>query len=172
MSGQDHPPSIQSWLAPAIVALLGIQLGLLYLNGFQIHQQRWDILELKHEVQDLTYAIEQGASEDSMETPGGVPIHRFSRHAQRRPSAFRRVVLEEETEPAINDLETTRKSAQKAVKDSREIQQKLSIEENVRKSEEKARVQAEQNRWQKYVGLGLALTLVAVFTRSYLRRRG
>jgi ElaB/YqjD/DUF883 family membrane-anchored ribosome-binding protein len=170
MSGQEQP-RVPAWLAPAVLVLLSLQLVLVYVQGFQIHRQRGDILQLRDEVRSLADSLDQGTSEDNSAAPEFAPARRhLARKAE--PRRFAKAwILEEDPEPAQKDLDTAKKSADKAVKDAKEIQEKLSLAENARKAEEKARLQAEQNKWQKYVGLGLALGLVLVIVRSYLRRR-
>ena len=75
-------------------------------------------------------------------------------------------------EKARKELEESKNSAQKAVKDAREVQSKLSIEENYRKAEEKKQVEAAQNTWTKWVWATLGLLALAMVGRAWLRRRG
>lgn len=163
MSGQDKPTRFPAWLVPAVVVLFGAQVALLYLQGVQIHRQRSDIRALRQDVRDLTEAVDQAMYyEEGSFQPG--------RHRASKRKAFQRVILEEGPEPAAKELEAARKSAEKAVEQARETQQKVSIEENARKAEEKAKVEAAQHKWGRYVGLGFVVALLAILGRSFLRR--
>ena len=79
---------------------------------------------------------------------------------------------QDETKDAAKELEAARESAKKAVEEARDTQQKLSIQENARKADEKAKLNKAQNASGKWMILGLAITLGAVLYRAYLRRRG
>jgi hypothetical protein len=58
------------------------------------------------------------------------------------------------------------------VSEAREVQSKLSIEENIRKADEKAKVDSAENTWQKWLLAALGAGLLAVAVRSWLSRRG
>ncbi len=165
----------QSWLGPVVVALLAGQLGLIWVQGGLLHRQHQAIQGLREDIQSLSESIELGDGVVSEAEEGDfIP-------AQGRPSVRRRARLtrvahialqDEETERATRDLEESRKSAEKAVKDARETQQKLSFEENARKAEEKAKLEKVQSSGHKWIWIGLAAGLVALVVRSWLRRRG
>jgi hypothetical protein len=63
-------------------------------------------------------------------------------------------------------------SSQKAVKDAREAQSKLSFEENARKVEEAKKLKAATNDWQHWVWGAVGLIVLALVGRAILRRQG
>jgi len=158
-----------------MVALVAAQLGLTWLQGSLLHRQHQDIQGIREDLQTLAESLEQGAFGASEEEGGLVPARsRHSRHPRRKMVrvAYISPSEEESEKQAAKDLEEARKSAQKAVKDSREVQGKLSFEENARKAEEKAKLQGAQAAWQKWLWLGLGAGLLAIVLRSWMRRRG
>ncbi len=167
MSGPEQPNRVPTWLAPVVLVLLAAQLGLLYVQGLQIHRQREDIRHLRGEVQYMSEVMEQGGPEVDRSSAWNAT----SRRASRPSPSFQRVILEEDPEPAARDIEASKKEAQKAVSQARDIQQKLSIEENARKAEEKARLLETQNRWQRYMLWALGIGLLAFVVRALIRHR-
>jgi hypothetical protein len=175
MNEKQPPPPPHAWLAPVVVALVAAQLGLTWLQGSLLHRQHQDIQGIREDLQTLAESLEQGAFEAPMEEGGLVPARsRHPRHPRRSPVrvAYISPSEDEPEKQAAKDLEDARKSAQKAVKDSREVQGKLSFEENARKAEEKAKLQGAQAAWQKWLWLGLGAGLLAIVVRSWMRRRG
>lgn len=175
MTETPKAPRPQSWLGPVMVALLAGQLGLIWVQGGLLHRQHQAIQGLREDIQSLTESIELGdgvAAE--AEEDGFVPAR--ERRPVRRRTSFTRVahiaLQDEETKQTTRDLEESRKSAEKAVKEAREVQEKLSFEENARKAEEKAKIEKVQNSGQKWIWIGLSLGLVALVVRSWFRRRG
>lgn len=170
MSGPEPSRSLPRWLAPAVVVLLGLQVVLLYVQGAQLHQQRGELRALREDVRDLAEALDEAVYAEE----GSYRPSRQSRQLPKRlPSkggTFQRVILEEDPEPAARELEASRKEAQKSVEKARDTQEKLSIEANAKKAEEKAKVEAEKHKWGRYAGLGLGLVLLALVFRSLLRR--
>lgn len=170
MSEPEPSRSLPRWLAPAVVVLLGLQVALLYVQGAQLHQHRGELRALREDVQDLTEALDEAVyAEESS--------YRRSHHQRilpkRLPSkggAFQRVILEEDPEPAAKELEASRKENQKAVEKAQDTKEKLSLESNAKKAEEKAKVEAEKHKWGRYAGLGLGLALLGLVIRSLLRR--
>jgi len=174
MNENPQPSNPRSWLGPAVLALITAQLGLTWLQGSLLHRQHRELLGIREDLQALAESLEQGASGAPSEEGGLVPAR--SRHRRPRAKGGMRVanitLQEEAPEQANKDLEEAKKSAQKAVKDAREVQGKLSIEENARKAEEKARLQGAHNQGQKWLFIGLGAGLFALVLRSWLRRRG
>jgi CHASE3 domain sensor protein len=83
------------------------------------------------------------------------------------------IVQEEQPDQqATKDLEAAKESAQKALKDAREVQEKLSFTENARLAEEKAKIENAKRAWQKWLWMGVGAALLALVMRSWLRRRG
>jgi hypothetical protein len=172
MMDPAQPPRLPSWLAPAVVVMMGVQLALTWLHGSLLYRQHEDLLALREDVQVLADSMEQGTSQDDAEEEGLAP----ARHRQIRRLQVRRVAMLQreptEEEQAKKDLENTKLSAQKAVSEAREVQAKLSIEENIRKADEKAKVDAAENAWQKWLWAALGAGMLAVVVRAWLRRRG
>lgn len=173
---ENQPPSPQhSWFAPAVIILIAAQLGLTWLQGSLLHRQHADIQGLREDIQGLAESLDQSASGAPAEEGGLVPAR--ARHPRRHARNAVRVLYiapsdEEQEKQAAKDLEDSKKSAEKAVKDAREVQGKLSFEENARKAEEKAKLQGAQETWQKWLWIGLGAGLLAIVLRSWLRRRG
>lgn len=156
------------WTIPAFLAL---QLGLLWVQGAQLHRQNQVLQGLREDIQALTESLENSqGSASSDDEPAAVPASLFD--APPPPKKVAVLGAEEEQEPAAKELQASKDSAQKAVKDAREVQSKLSIEENARKAEEARKVQAATNAWQRWVWIGLALVVLALAGRAMLRRRG
>ena len=144
------------WIIPTFLAL---QLGLLYIQGAQIHRQNLLLQGLREDLQTLADSLDNG--QDWQDDSKAVP------------AATRRVAVpgaEEAQDAAAKELKASQESAQKAVKDAREVQSKLSIEENSRKAEEQRKANAAPTSWRTWaVALsGAALLLLA---RLALRRR-
>ena len=172
MTDPSQPPRIPSWLAPAVVMLLGMQLTLTWLQGSLLHRQHQDLLGLREDVQSLADSLEQGTGEETDTGNGLAP----ARHRQARRPRLQRVRMIQdmtpEEEQTQKDLQDAKASALKAVSDAREVKAKLSIEENIRKADEKAKVEAVETTWQKWLWIALGAGMVAVVIRAWLRRRG
>lgn len=155
------------WIIPTFLAL---QLGLLWIQGAQLHRQNQVLQGLREDIQALTESIENGQSTAD-----------FQDEAEAVPASFgppaaptkRMAVLgaEEEQESAAKEIKASRDSAEKAVKEAREAQSKLSIEENARKVEEARKVQAATRTWQGWAWGAAGLVALALVARSVIRRR-
>jgi cobalamin biosynthesis Mg chelatase CobN len=155
------------WTIPTFLAL---QMGLLWIQGAQLHRQSLVLQGLREDIQSLTETMESSQSAISNDEGGGAVPARFRHQAQ--PSQQVAVLgVEQEQEATAKDLKASRDSAQKAVKEAREVQSKLSIEENIRKAEEAKKVQTATDSWQKWVWGAIALVVVALVVRSVLQRR-
>lgn len=173
MNEHPQPPRTQSWLGPVVVALLASQLGLIWLQGSLLHRQHRDIQGLREDLQGLAESLEQGTS-GAPEAEGGlVPARARQTGPRRGVTRTAHISLQDEqADQATKELEAAKQSADKAVKDAREVQQKLSIEENARKAEEKAKIEKAQSAGMKWIWIGLGAGLLALVVRSWLRRRG
>lgn len=155
------------WTIPTFLAL---QLGLLWIQGAQLHRQNQVLLALREDIQALTESIDSQSPVSSEEDDGTlVPAGFLPKPAP--PKAVAVLGVQEEQEAATKDLQASRDSAQKAVKDAREVQSKLSIEENIRKADEAKKVQAATHSWQRWVWGAIALVALALVARSILQRR-
>ena len=156
------------WTIPTFLAL---QLGLLWIQGAQLHRQNQVLQGLREDIQALTETIESSQSPASFEDEGSaVPVGFFSDPVPTKKVAV--LGVEEEQDPVAKELKASRDSAEKAVKEAREARSKLSFEENARKVDEARKVQAATNAWQRWVWAALGLAALALVARSVIRRRG
>ena len=155
------------WTIPTLLAL---QLGLLWIQGAQLHHQNHVLEGLREDIQALAESIDDGQSSTSTDDDGATVPVRFQ--TQSEPKNKVGVLgVEEEQDPAVKELQASRDSAQKAVKEAREVQSKVSIEENARKAEEARQVQAATSTWQLWTWGALALVVLTLVARSVIRRR-
>jgi uncharacterized coiled-coil protein SlyX len=155
------------WTIPTFMAL---QLGLLWIQGAQLHRQNQVMQGLREDIQALTETVENSQSSTSNDEEGStVPAHFL--HRSENPGKVAVLGVEEEQDTAAKELKASRDSAQKAVKDAREVQSKVSIEENIRKADEAKKVQTATDSWQRWVWRAIALVVVALVVRSVLQRR-
>jgi len=155
------------WTIPTILIL---QLGLLWIQGAQLHRQNQVLEGLRDDIQGLTESIEDSRSSNSREDESSAVPARF----QASPEPKKKVAvlgIEEEQDPAAKELQASKDSAQKAVKEAREVQSKLSLEENARKAEETRKVQTTTSNWQLWSWGAIAFVVLALGTRSIIRRR-
>ncbi|HEX4845742.1 MAG TPA: hypothetical protein VFV26_05945 [Geothrix sp.] len=157
------------WTIPA---LLTLQLAMLWLQGAQLHRQNQALQGLREDIQALTDSLDAHSQD-----PGGpeeegaaVPASFLPRPVPQKKIAV--LGVQEEQEAASKEMQASRESAQKAVKDAREVQSKLSFEENARKADEAKKVQAATSIWQRWVYGALALVALAFVARAVIQRRG
>ncbi|MDP1830567.1 MAG: hypothetical protein Q8K67_00785 [Geothrix sp.] len=161
---------IRTSLRWAIPTFLALQLGLLWIQGAQLHRQNQVLQALREDIQALTESIENGLGpvsfeEDAPAVPAGF------RPKPAPPKTIAVLGVQEEQEAATKDLQASRESAQKAVKEAREAQSKLSIEENIRKAEASKKIQTATHAWQRWVWGALILVALALMARSVVQRR-
>jgi hypothetical protein len=155
------------WTIPTFLAL---QLGLLWIQGAQLHRQNQVLQGLREDIQALTESIDNSQSQGQGETDSSSVPANF----QTNPAPPEKVAVlgvEEEQDAAAKELKASRDSAQKAVKEANEAQSKVSFEENVRKVEETQKVQTATSSWQRWVWTALALVALALVARNYIRRQ-
>ncbi len=155
------------WTIPTFLAL---QLGLIWIQGAQLHRQNQVLEGLREDIQALAESIDDGQPSTSYDDDGAAVPARFQVHSESKKKVAV-LGVEEEQDPAAKELQASRDSAQKAVKEAREAQSKLSYEENARKVEEARKVQAATSSWQVWTWGALAFVILAMVTRSVLRRR-
>lgn len=145
----------------AVVSIL--QLGLLWIQGAQLYRQQETLQALRTDIQDLAEVIDsitpQGGEEEQW-SPSGHP----TRRGHLRPASF-------QEEDAAKELKAAQESAQKAVKDARDAQKKLSITEAAKRAEEKEKVKAAESEWLRWVWIALAVVALSLVLRAWLRRR-
>lgn len=172
MTTQPTPKPQPSWLLGAVVTLLLLQVGLLWMQGSMLERQHGTLMGLRQDMQDLTESLDnfqgnfdQGA-EDGTLRPSSRRIH------PRR--GLQRVRLQDQEggdQGVRKEMADQRKSEREAIDKAREAQSKLSLAENYRKAEEKKRLEAEQNKWRPFLWGGAAVALLALVLRSWLRNR-
>jgi len=144
------------WIIPTFLAL---QLCLLWIQGAQIHRQNLLLQGLREDLQTLADSLDNGQDwQDDSKTV---------------PAATRRVAVlgaEEAQDAAAKELKASRDSAQKAVKDAREVQSKLSIEENSRKADEQRKATAAPTSWRTWT-IALSGAALLLLARLAIRRR-
>jgi len=156
------------WIIPTF---LGLQLAMLWIQGAQLHRQNQVLQGLRDDIQALSESIENSqGSASSEEEAAAVPARFWNDPLPQKKVAV--LGAEEEQDGAAKELQASKDSAQKAVKEAREAQSKLSIEENARKAEETRKVQAATDSWQRWVYGALALVALAFGARAVFRRRG
>jgi len=168
------------WLGRSIVILLILQLGLLWTHGSMLQRQHDDLQALRADVQDLADSMDQDQDPQDWDTTGA------ARPARMRPGlrAHRPVgglVQARHQAPAADpdpgdraagqELDAARRSAQDAVAQARDTQQKLSIPEAVRRAEARSALNAAGVSVRWFWALGAVLVALAGF-RAFLRRRG
>jgi FtsZ-interacting cell division protein ZipA len=174
---------LPTWLAGAIVTLLSLQLALLWMQGSMLERQHGTLLSLRQDIQELTESLDDYQSSADSGASGEAlrpTLHRGHGH---RP--LQRVRLQEQQEQQERqdregdgqqalkkELEAQRKSEKDAVAKAREVRSQLSYEENARKAEEKARIEAETHKYRPLIWIGVVVALGAMFLRSWMRNRG
>lgn len=156
------------WTIPSLLAL---QLAMLWLQGVQLHRQNQVLQGLREDLQALTESIDSSQSPASNEDDtAAVPASFLPKPAPHKQVAV--LGIQEEQGNPSKELQASRDSAQKAVKDAKEAQSKLSIEENARKAEEAQKVQEATGSWQRWSMAAAGLVAAALLARAILRRRG
>lgn len=155
------------WIIPLF---LGLQLALLWVQGAQLHRQNQVLQALREDIQALTESLETSQGPASFEDEAAAVPASFFQDPPRKHMAV--LGAQEEQEAAAKELQASRDSAQKAVKEAREAQSKISIEENARKAEETRKVQAATSAWQRWSWGALGLLALAFIARAWIRRRG
>jgi hypothetical protein len=140
-----------------------------------LQRQHEDILGLRDDVQSLADGLDDDSDGwDSAGESKAVPARmRVSRHRRARLVSVRYLQADAEDEQrARKDLADTRNSTTDALAKARDAQEKLSIEANIRKADEKARIDAEGRRYRPWLCAGAALAVLAILARAWVRKRG
>lgn len=185
-SPQARQPILIQW---SLVAVLVAQAGLLWLHGGLLNRQHRELQSIRQTIQDLTEALDNGAGNDAQGLdegnykPASAALHprHNPRHRQQprlQSVSLAKLVLQdaqdnapEGQDPTMKDLQKTRDSQKKAVADARDIQQKLSIEENIRKAEEKKKVEAATSSFYPLVYWAMGIGLLAFIVGRIWRAR-
>jgi hypothetical protein len=170
---ESRPTVVPRWFLAAVIALLTVQVGMLWLHGSLLERQHADMAALREDVQDLADSLDefQGTFDDT--GSDGLSPSRW-RHGVRHHAALR-VRLDEPQDPEDAQrkaIENQRKAEKDAVAKARDLNEKLSITENARKADEKAKAEAATHPYRHLVWAGVALGVLALLLRSWARRRG
>ena len=156
------------WIVPL---LLSVQVGLLWIQGAQLHQQNRQLGDLRADIQDLADSLDSGQDDATLQDDTGAVPLRHRGHPRPRLQRVAVLGLQDEKDAAAQELRASRDSERKAVKDAREAQAKISIEENARKAEEARKVQGATERWQRWSLAAFGLLCLAWLARGWFRRR-
>jgi ribosomal protein S21 len=174
---EPHPaPVLPKWLSRSVVTLLALQVGLLWVHGSLLQRQHDDLMALREDVQALADSLDQG--QDEWDSNGIEPNPaRWAGHRNHRTARAAYLRAEEpEGDQALTelkkDMDQTRKSERDAVAKARDTQEKMSIQANIQKAEDKARAQAETASWMPWVWGAAAVSVVSLLVRALFRRRG
>ncbi len=194
-SGETPPPRQPLWPQAALVAVLTAQVGLLWLFGGLLNRQHGEIQAMRQDIQELTEALDNGSFEQGQAPEEGRfqpassspldplnhrPHRPHRRHHRRRhlqATSNLHVVLQDKQDnapdkqdPTMKEMQEVRDSSKKAVADARDIRQKLSIDENIRKADEKKKVEAATKSFYPIIywamGIGLAAFLIGRVWRA------
>ena len=186
---ESPQPRQPVWIQSALVLVLAAQVGLLWLHGGLLNRQHGEMQAMRQDIQDLTEALDNSSDDHarSMEEgsyrPASSDLRTTTsqqRHRQPRLQAVNHVKLilqdaqdnaPEGQDPAMKDLQKSRDSAKKAVADSRDIRQKLSIDENIRKADEKKKVEAATSSFYPLVYWAMGIGLLAFIGGRVWRAR-
>ncbi len=150
-------------LLSLLVAVSILQLGLLWIQGAQLYRQQETLQALRLDIQELADVIESGNAQGGEEGHWSPSRHR-ARQGRLHPVAL-------QDDEAAKELKESREAAKKAVKDAREVQQKLSISEAAKRAEEQEKLKAAGSEWARWAWIALGIVAAALFLRAWLRRR-
>jgi hypothetical protein len=156
-------------------SLLLAQLGLAWIHGRLLNRQHLQLMELREDLQGLAEAIEQSYADPGLEEGSLAPARRFASHRplHRLRLASHRIQegQDREQDPAARELEASRQSAEKAVKDAKTTQQKLSIKHAAERAERAEKID-DASRGFFWATIGAAVVLFGAYAaRGFIRRQ-
>ena len=176
MSDPKPTLNLPPWVGGSVLSLLILQLGMLWLQGTMLQRQHEDLLGLREDVQAMAETLEQGDDGwNSGAEEGDLSPARSRTRSRARVARAAYLQREPDEEAAARkEVENSRKSERDAVAKGRDVQDKLSITENIRKADAKAKLEAQAGNGRPGLWWGVAagLVLVALGGRAWLRRRG
>lgn len=171
MNEPHQPPAPPRWIPGGLAVILVAQLGLLWLQGLQLNRQHHDLMGLRDDLQTLAENLEH--SHDALQEEG--EAFAPARGARQPRPRYLRVGQQEDKgeaqDPAAKELQAARESAQKAVKEGRKANSQLSITENIKKAEEKAKIKEARSAWETWALVAGAVALGALLLRGWLKAR-
>lgn len=169
----EPTPGLPRWFGPSVVVMLFLQLGVLWIQGGLLNRQRSEIRSLREDIQTLAEAIEQN-------WVGGEPLEEYQPHRNLPPATKRSPKLvrvgiqnpdEAEEKSIAEHKNATRQTVEQTQAKVEDTQKKLSITENARIAEEKAKREAEEHKWTRLAGAGVAAGFLIFLIRAWVRRR-
>lgn len=170
MNEPTQKTEVPRWLAGAVLALLVGQLGLMWMQGSMLERQHGELLGLRQDVQELTESLDQ--FEDAFDQGADGAVRPSSRPLHRRHTLLRVRLQEEGDQGVKKELADQRKNEREAIDKARDVRKQVSWDENQRKAEEKAKIEAETHKYRPLVWVGVVVALLAMFLRSWFRNRG
>lgn len=166
MSEGNQTKGSPTWVMGGILVLLAVLVGLTWLNGALLNRQHHELMAMREDVQNLSDSLEQALS--GGETESGLTPSSLSRRSHR----LQRVKLQDEdSDRAMKDLKESRDSASKAVGQARDVQRKVSIEENARLADQQAKREAAERWWRPWLYGAVLIACLAFVLRAWIRRR-
>ena len=185
MSEPKPTPVIPGWLSRCVIVLLGLQVALLWTHGSLLQRQHGDILAMREDIQALADSLDQDqdnwdANEAEAPRPARTILRRHHRAKVVRAALLRvaddakdRADSEDQGLQSLKkDTDAVRQSEQEALAKAHLVQEQLSISENIRKADEKAKLDAATDHWRPWLWAASGLALLGVVARAVLRRRG
>lgn len=162
-----------AWPVALLSALLVAQLGLAWIHGRLLNRQHLELLQLREDLQGLAEAIEQSYADPGLEDGSLAPARQRHPRPRRVQAVSRRIQegQEREQDPAARELEASRQSADKAVKDAKSAQQKLSVKHAAERAERAEKVDAASRNFF-WASIGAAVVLFGAYAaRGFIRRQ-
>jgi hypothetical protein len=162
-----------AWPATVLLGVLVAQVGLGWIHGRLLHRQHTELVALRHDVQDLAEALDYAYGDPGLEEEGLAPARRPGRRAPmpRLHLAAHRIQEGQEQDPAMRELEASRKSAEKAVKDAKTAQRKLSVEHAAERAERAEKVDKASKGFLWATIASAAILLGAFAMRGFIRKQ-
>ncbi len=193
---ESPQPRQPGWIQSALVVVLAAQVGLLWLHGGLLNRQHAEMQAMRQDIQDLTEALDNSASDHGQAPEEGSfqpassdqstnqgsnrypQRHQRHRHPRIQSVSHVNFIVQatqdnapEGQDQAMKDIQKSKDSAKKAIADARDIRQKLSIEENIRKADEKKKVEAATSSFYPLVYWAMGIGLLAFIVGRVWRAR-
>jgi hypothetical protein len=173
---RSTPSRAAHWALGLLAALLTAQVGLAWVHGRLLNRQHHELLALREDVQSLAEVVEHAWCEEPHEEGSLAPAarrHAAARHRRGLALATFRQQSEPppEQDPALKEIEAAKQSGEKAVKDAKVAQQKLSIAHAAERAERAEKVD-KASKGFFWASILTPVILIAAFAaRGWIRRR-
>lgn len=162
-----------AWPTALLSALLLAQLGLAWIHGRLLNRQHLQLLEMREDLQGLAEAIEQSYADPGFEDGSVAPAARLKARRPRAVRAAHRIQegQDREQDAAARELEASRQSAEKAVKDAKVAREKLSVQHAAERAERAEKIDKASTNFF-WASLGAAVVLFGAYAaRGFINRR-